>query len=291
MSSHNVTLAIAAAVLLSVAAPNSLAKRYIYGYITMPDGTPAKGVGVIAWDQDNALLGGGKNDHMVSGITDGRGYYRMQYKGKPWDTKVPGSTSFRPDIFLTVHAVQAGLLPVKRTTVKTNWKMAKDLRWDIRLPGIMGRILGAPASGLKIVAYDSDGLFAGKDDPIGVTRTMPDGRYMMLYGGKHYDSTPPSPGGIVGGVAEAVSGVLGIGYILKRVVDIGWDGEMHKRWTSWRPDIYIKVYANPPRLSRVFNNWPHRNTLVINMDLRPKPGPAGRQPQVPSAAPGGRHVK
>jgi hypothetical protein len=292
MNSQKAILAIAT-VLLLVAAPNGFAKRTISGHISRPDGTPAQGVGVIAWDEDDALTLGGKNDYMCSAITDARGYYKMQYGGGPWDTKVPGSTSFRPDIFLTIHAVQAGTLPVKKTVVKKNWVMAKDIvNWDVKIPGIMGKITGAPASGLRVKAFDSDGTFGGKDDPIGITTTLPDGRYVMLYGGKHYDSTPPSPGGIIGGIAEATTGVFGINYIVKHIVDNGWDNQMHRRFTSWRPDIYIKVYGGSHllRTSRVYKDWPHRDTLVINMDLTPKPSQGQTIPK-PAPGPGVVQVK
>lgn len=244
----------------------ALAKRTISGKITMPDGTPAKNVAVIAWDSDGFL--GGKDDMMCWTKTDSNGNYRMSYyKSSPWDTKVPGSTSFRPDIYLTIHSLDVGVPPVKKTEVRSNWRMSNDLRIDVMLPGIRGKIYGAPASGLVVRAFDSDGIFAGKDDPIAQTKTNPDGSYMMLYGGKHYDSTPPSPGTVVGFFGGPVSGLVGIDALAKYIVDTGWQGEMHKRWTSWRPDIYVKVYANPAKKSRVFQDWPHRNTLTINFTL------------------------
>ena len=183
MDSQNTILAIATTVLLLVAAPNCFAKRTIDGHIYMPDGTPAKGVGVVAWDEDDMFSG--KNDYMGKAITDARGYYKINYKGGPWDTKVPGSTSFRPDIFLSIYAIQAGTLPVKKTTTKKNWKMATDIKnWNVTIPGIMGRITrsGTPVSGCRVSAYDQDGGLGGKDDPIGVTYTQANGRFMMIYG-------------------------------------------------------------------------------------------------------------
>jgi hypothetical protein len=246
-------------------------KRTIYGHITMPDGTPAKGVGVIAWDSDG--FGGGKDDFMQKTHTDSSGNYRMTYYKKgPWDTKGPDSESFRPDIYLTIHTLEVGTLPVKKTGVKSNWRMSKDLKLDVIIPGIKGKITGAPAEGVLIKAFDSDGLLAGKDDLIAQTRTMADGRYMMLYGGKHYDSTPPSPGTVAGYLAGSLTGFPGIDALTAYVVNYGWNDQMHRRWTKWRPDIYIKVYTNPVRKSRVYKDWPHRDILTINMNLSPKPG-------------------
>jgi hypothetical protein len=268
MKSQKLILALGVMTLLLATASGSWAKRTIYGQIKMPDGTPAIGVAVIAWDSDG--FAGGKDDVMCHTKTDSRGYYRMTYyKSSPWDTKVPGLTSFRPDIYLTIHSLKVGVLPVKKTGVNTNWRMSNDLKIDVTLPGIMGRITGAPTTGVVIKAYDEDGVFAGKDDPIAQTKTKPDGSYMMLYGGRHYDSTPPSPGQVVGYFAGAATGLVGIDALVNYVVKYGWNNQMHRRWTSWRPDIYIKVYANPVRQSRVYENWPHRNTLTINMNLEP----------------------
>lgn len=239
----------------------------------MPDGTPAKGVGVIAWDSDTAIVGG-KDDFMCRTHTDSSGNYKMTYyKSSPWDTKVPGSTSFRPDIYLTIHALAVGTLPVKRTGVNNNWRMSNNLKIDVTLPGIMGRITinGLPANGVVVKAFDSDGFLAGKDDPICQTRTGGDGRYMALYGGKHYDSTPPSPGIIAGLVVGSVVGFPGIDiltqYVVQHVVNKGWDYEMHRRFTSWRPDIYLKIYTNPVRKSKIYPDWPHRKTLIYNLNL------------------------
>ena len=237
----------------------------------MPDGTPAKGVGVIAWDSDG--FGGGKDDFMCRTHTDTNGNYRMTYYKKvPWDTKVPGSTSFRPDIYLTIHALEVGTLPVKKTGVKENWRMSNDLKMDVTIPGIMGRITGIPATGVLVKAFDSDGFLAGKDDPIASTKTGEDGRYMMLYGGKHYDSTPPAPGTVAGLLVSSLTGFPGIDALTQYVVDYGWNDQMHRRFTSWRPDIYLKVYSNPVRTSKIYENWPHRNTLTINLNLAPKTG-------------------
>ncbi len=260
---------------LLIAVSNSWAERTIYGRIRLADDTPAKGVAVIAWDSDG--FGGGKDDFMCNTITDSSGHYRMTYyKDSPWDTRVPGSTSFRPDIYLTIHTTEVGTLPVKKTGVYSNWRMSRNLGIDVKLPAIMGIITGAPASGVIVEAFDSDGWMAGRDDPIAKTRTEANGHYMMLYGGKHYDSTPPSPGPVAGYLVSSLT-FPGIDALVQYIVTHGWEDQMHRRWTSWRPDIYIKVYANPVRQSRVYENWPHRNTLIINMniehDTTPTPSP------------------
>ena len=247
------------------------AKRTITGRITMPDGTPAKNLGVVAWDSDG--IGGGGHDPMGKAVTNSQGQYTIKYGGGPWDTKVAGSTSFRPDIFLTIHAVQAGVHPVKQTGVKENWMMSKDLvNFNVQVPAIMGKIYGARSS-LLIQAYDQDGWFGGKDDFIGCTKTLPDGRYMLLYGGKHYDATPPSPGTALGYIAEYGTGLPGTSLLVEYIVDKGWSSIMHRHWTDWRPDIYLKVKTrtgcglSTVKQSKVYKNWPHRKNLKINFTL------------------------
>jgi 5-hydroxyisourate hydrolase-like protein (transthyretin family) len=254
-------------VLLALAPSQAWAKRTITGTIFMPDGTPAKNLGVIAWDEDDWTAG--NHDPMAKAVTDSQGRYTMHYRGGPWDTKVPGSTSFRPDIFLLIFAPEAGMYPVKKTGVYKNWMMSKDLRIDVTVPGILGKITGAPASGLKVKAFDDD--FVSKDDPISQTTTLPDGRYCMLYPGKHYDWTPGYPGG-VGAAVDVATGVP-VGILLDYIISKGWNNQMHRRWTSWRPDIYIRVYTLTGgrwvqvKKSGVYKNWPHRKILRINLSL------------------------
>jgi hypothetical protein len=257
----------------------------------MPDGKPAQGVGVIAWDSDG--FGGGKDDPMCKTKTDARGEYRMTYyRNKPWDTKVPGLLSFRPDIYLTIHALEVGVLPVKKTGVMSDWRMSRDLEINVKLPGIMGRITinDTPANGIVVKAFDSDGFLAGEDDPIAQTQTKPDGRYMMLYGGKHYDSTPPSPGPAAGLLAGSLCGFPGVDALTQYVVDYGWSDQMHRRWTSWRPDIYIKVYTNPVRRSRVYEDWPHRETLTINLNPNQRTGSQTTRPEWGTGSNRRRHM-
>ena len=187
---------LAAVVLMILAAPEAWAKRTITGKITMPDGTPAKDMLVIAWDEDDCTqiqdpmgiadpIG---DDALGHAVTDSAGNYTINYpgndNGRKWDVDTLVSESWRPDIFLAVYVLQSSqstqqskmssqysalvgadgewlrVYLVKQTGTKSNWMMSRDIHnWNIQLPGILGRISYAnetPVAGLQVKAWDQD---------------------------------------------------------------------------------------------------------------------------------------
>ena len=43
------------------------------------------------------------DDLMGAAFTDANGHYAISYRGGDWDTALPGLTSWRPDIYVTVE--------------------------------------------------------------------------------------------------------------------------------------------------------------------------------------------
>ncbi len=288
-----------AAVLLALAPVDAWAKRTITGTVTLMDeaNSPAVDVMVAAYDEDDVT--GGSHELLGVARTDAQGRYTINYGGGPYDTRVPGSTSFRPDIFLAVYVVEswgpmknmrlgaaAGrpydadasrldpdrvrVFMVKKTTTKENWKMSEDMHRDISLPGIRGKVeyeSGAPAGGLLIRAIDDD---INTNDVLSATTTSADGRYFMFLPGGHCDWTPPNPIGFLAsvGVAVATGGTaFPVAEVVNAITNSSWKSAMHRVWTSWRCDVYVRVLtADGDRLkkSRVYKNQPHRETLTIN---------------------------
>ncbi len=110
------------------------AKHTILGKITFSDGKPAGGVLVVAKDSDG--MGDlDKDDKMGQATTNPQGYYKIDFTPKSWDTKVPGSVSWRPDIFIVVFRNVGGVWArVGKSKVYKDWKMAKDLTVNLTIP-------------------------------------------------------------------------------------------------------------------------------------------------------------
>ena len=222
--------------LIATLGANSVwAKHIVKGTITSMAGQPATGYLVKAWDVDT-----GDDDLMGQAYTDSKGQYNIKY-GDKWDTRVAGSTSFRPDIRVIVYAKIGGKwVQVKQSGEYKNWKMANDLTVNLKLPGIQGTIResnGQPARGILVRAWDEDDILGGKHDFLNEAYTDSQGRYFIMYEGKHWD---PAPHGN----------------------------------TVWRPDIFIKVLRKVGRYgwvrihqSKTYSNWPHRDTLTINASI------------------------
>jgi hypothetical protein len=110
------------------------AKHTVLGKITFTDGRPATGILVVAMDSD---LGGdiNKDDKMGQAITNAQGYYNINFEGKSWDTKVPGSTAWRPDIYINVFRNVGGMWAhVAKSNVHKDWKLADDLTVNMTIP-------------------------------------------------------------------------------------------------------------------------------------------------------------
>jgi endonuclease/exonuclease/phosphatase family metal-dependent hydrolase/5-hydroxyisourate hydrolase-like protein (transthyretin family) len=215
------------------------AERIISGTITDPWGRPASGYLIKAWDED----GGSKNDFMKQAQTDSQGRYTIgPYEKKHWDTALPGSDKWRPDIFIEVYAnIKNRWVKVKQSKTYSDRKHTEDTRIDLQLTGIMGRIqyekTGKPASGVLVRAWDEDDLVGGNRDYMNQAYTDPQGRYLILYGAKHWDT--------------AAHGV-----------------------TAWRPDIFIEAYdtirgrmIKVNKKSKTYENHPIKDNLTIDQTI------------------------
>jgi 5-hydroxyisourate hydrolase-like protein (transthyretin family)/endonuclease/exonuclease/phosphatase family metal-dependent hydrolase len=218
------------------------AERIISGTITDPFGRPASGYLVKAYDEDE----GSKNDFMGQAQTDSQGRYTMRpYEKKHWDTALPGSDKWRPDIFIEVYAkIKDQWVKVKQSKTYSDRRHTEDTRIDVQLTGIMGKILyeetGKPASNVQVMAYDDDDIVGGKRDPMNQAYTDSQGRYFILYRAKHWDT--------------AAHGV-----------------------TAWRPDIFIEVHdtirgrmIKVNKQSKIYKDHPIRDNLTIDQTILPK---------------------
>jgi 5-hydroxyisourate hydrolase-like protein (transthyretin family) len=212
-------------------------KRTIKGTITYPDGRPASGFLVKAYDSDKD-----KDDFMGQATTDSRGRYSIgPYKAKHWDKAPHNVTTWRPDIYINVYGkINNKWVKVKKSKTYNNRKHKYDTVINLKLSGIQGTIrehTGKPARGILVKAWDEDDLLGGKNDFLNQVITDSQGRYFMIYEGKHWD---PAPHNV----------------------------------TKWRPDIFIKVLRKVGRYgwvrvnrSKTHKDWKHANTLTINLSL------------------------
>jgi hypothetical protein len=110
------------------------AKHTVLGKITYSDGKPAAGILVVAMDSD---AGGNinKDDKLGQANTNAQGNYNINYAGKSWDPKVPGSTAWRPDIYINVFRNVGGMWAhVAKSSVHKDWKLAQDLTINMTIP-------------------------------------------------------------------------------------------------------------------------------------------------------------
>jgi sphingomyelin phosphodiesterase len=183
----------------------------VTGTILTMTGQPAAGLKVQAFDEDDPT--GGNDDLMGEAVTDAQGRYSIgPYAGKHWDTEFPGSTSWRPDIYIKAYQfIDGRWAPVMQSGTHEDHRHAYNLTINGQLTGILGFVRdtnGASVSGALVKAFDYDLLMPGMDtghDFINEVRTDSSGNFMMPYEGKDWDTRVP------GG-------------------------------TSWRPDIFVEVH-------------------------------------------------
>jgi hypothetical protein len=115
--------------------------RTINGVIRDKDGVVQQ-LRVRAWDKDQVT-----DERMgKDAFTDANGRYSITYEGRAWDARIPGSTSWRPDIYLTV-AVERENGSWSRQYVSTpinDHPLRDPLTIDITLTGKCG--LGEPVN-------------------------------------------------------------------------------------------------------------------------------------------------
>ena len=122
----------------------------------------------------------------------------------PWDKKIPGSDSWRPDIYIKVAADTGhGWTVVYNSAVadgiKHDWKMRKDLEinTDVVLPQpgactIQGNVLwqdnSEPIENATIQVWDKDlGIWPDEHDFMTSGRTDADGKFYLTYPAKNWD--------------------------------------------------------------------------------------------------------
>ncbi len=115
------------------------------------------------------------------------------------------------------------------------WK--SDAKAERMIRGAISTPVGQPAAGVKVKAFDEDGLTGGDDDPMGTASTDAQGKYSIgPYEDKRWDTYDTS--------------------------------------TNWRPDIYIKVYQMiggrevAVGRSSTHTNHRQRDDLTINLELK-----------------------
>jgi hypothetical protein len=107
-----------------------IGKRKTYGRITDQHAKPLGGIKVELWDSDVD-----DDDRMGVTYTDGKGAFQFRYTGG-WDLRVPGSTDFRPDIYITagVRNANGDWCKVAKSKVYKNHKLRKDKKIDLTVP-------------------------------------------------------------------------------------------------------------------------------------------------------------
>jgi len=108
--------------------------RIVRGAVADTSGAKVPGLRIRAWDEDSP----DGDDQMGAAFTDGNGVYSISYHGGDWDTAVPGLTTWRPDIYVTVERPNGagGFTRVARSRTYSNHRMSKDLTIDFTVPTV-----------------------------------------------------------------------------------------------------------------------------------------------------------
>jgi hypothetical protein len=106
-----------------------LAKGKTYGQVTDQNGKSLAGCRVELWDGDPD-----DDDFMGATVTDSNGRYEFRYPGG-WDPRIPGSTSFRPDLYAKVY-IKNGMgrwCEVGKSKTFANHKLKNDKKIDFQI--------------------------------------------------------------------------------------------------------------------------------------------------------------
>lgn len=108
----------------------ALAKGKTYGRITDQNNKGVADLKIELWDDDDPDA----DDRMGVTHTDANGNYQFRYSGG-WDLRVPGSTSFRPDIYVTasIKNRNGDWCQVTRSKTYTNYKLNNDKKIDLQV--------------------------------------------------------------------------------------------------------------------------------------------------------------
>lgn len=92
---------------------------------------PVKGLKIRAWDEDFA---GG--DDLLGEVTTGKdGRYKIEYANAYWDAKIPGFSSWRPDIYITadIRNKAGRWVRLGKSRVFKDHPLDLDLRIDLKI--------------------------------------------------------------------------------------------------------------------------------------------------------------
>jgi hypothetical protein len=118
----------------------ALADRKVAGQIKDRNGNPLANVRVEAWDED-----AGADDKMGGPVaTNSTGRYELSYRAGKWDPDVPGTTWWRPDIYIRVKArggycddstwvASDGWHEIKRSSATEDHRVAQDLTKNLTI--------------------------------------------------------------------------------------------------------------------------------------------------------------
>lgn len=104
----------------------------IFGTVTDSNsGKPLKGLRIQAWDEDWP----DGSDFMGTSYSNAAGKYRISYHDGYWDNSLPGLSSWRPDIYLTVEIKNTAgrWVHLGKTQVYKDHNLDQDLQIDIGL--------------------------------------------------------------------------------------------------------------------------------------------------------------
>lgn len=108
----------------------TFAKGKTYGKISDQNGKALQGLKVELWDSDYP----DPDDRMGVTYTDTNGDYEFRYPGG-WDLRIPGSTTFRPDIYVTVSIKNSmgRWCQLRKSQIYSNHKLKDDKIIDLSI--------------------------------------------------------------------------------------------------------------------------------------------------------------
>ncbi len=222
---------------------STLAKRTIHGKITDKNNKPLSSITIKAYDADSP----DSDDYMGTTKTNKKGEYRLSYKGGHWDDAPHNITIWRPDIYIQIF--ENGR-KIEQSKVYKDRKHKYDTLINLKAPKIVyveGKIVDQnrkPVSNIRVVAFDDD---SGSDffttaltiatlPIVAATVGIPVAPIDPALGSLIINFATSSKDDFMGIAVTDANGYFKIPYRGGH-----WDTAPHNI-TSWRPDVYIKMY-------------------------------------------------
>jgi hypothetical protein len=165
-------------------------KFVVRGRVVHPDGSPASGVTVAAFDKDVA----GENP-LGEAAANAKGLYRIAYRGSQF--RLSANERRGADVLVRVYDDQKKLL----SQSKTIRNAPNDLELNVQLPtalltvsGLVRTPRGTPAAGVIVVAFDRD---LRREEELGEARTEKNGRYSIPYTAEQLSRAEKGSGDLV----------------------------------------------------------------------------------------------